>query len=257
MSAMHLRGSLRVLIVDDDADQRFVVRRLLERAGIDHIGEAADGDEGLRTATELRPDLILLDLAMPVRSGIDVLPALRLAVPEANVVVLSNLPPQRLRPLVRRLGAVGFVEKRVAPDRLVHEVLLAAAFVEGIVASASGRFAAATTSPRHARELVRDVLGAHDDELVSSAELLVSELVSNTVLHTSGAPLVEVRLTDDLVRVEVYDTDASMPRRRVPDADSPGGRGLLLLDRIASRWGADPVDDGKVVWFELDRSASS
>jgi hypothetical protein len=57
------------------------------------------------------------------------------------------------------------------------------------------------------------------------------------------------------VRVAVYDDDPALPVHRQPDAERPGGRGLHLLDRIATRWGAEPSDGGKVVWFELDRPA--
>ena len=56
------------------------------------------------------------------------------------------------------------------------------------------------------------------------------------------------------IRVAVYDTDPRLPAHRVPDQERPGGRGLHLLDQLASRWGAEPTDGGKVVWFELDRT---
>ena len=81
--------------------------------------------------------------------------------------------------------------------------------------------------------------------------LCVSEVVTNAILHGSSTPTVTVHLGPDDVRVEVYDDDPTLPRPRRPDHGVPGGRGLLLLDRAASAWGADPHGDGKVVWFEL------
>jgi anti-sigma regulatory factor (Ser/Thr protein kinase) len=86
-----------------------------------------------------------------------------------------------------------------------------------------------------------------------TAQLLVTELVSNVVCHV-GAPMT-VRMTRgaDAVRVEVEDPSAQLPEAREPDPASEGGRGLALVATLASRWGTDvhPAD-GKTVWFELD-----
>jgi DNA-binding NarL/FixJ family response regulator len=242
---------LRVLLVDDDPDQRLVVRRLLARAGIDDVAEAADGTAGVQAAADLQPELILLDLVMPGRTGIEVLPDLRGAAPDARTVVLSNLPRKRLLGSVTQAGAVGYVEKRTPSDRLVREVMLAAALLDA--ASWSSSFPADRSSPRSARRLVRDALGEEDTELLSVAELLVSELVSNVITHAAGLPRVDIRLSAPAVRVEVYDDDATPPVVRQTTTEDVGGRGMLLVARLASRWGSEPHGQGKVVWFELDR----
>ena len=52
----------------------------------------------------------------------------------------------------------------------------------------------------------------------------------------------------------VYDDDPTMPHMKQADARDTGGRGIFLLDRIASRWGAEPHGTGKIVWFERDRA---
>ncbi|HYI62880.1 MAG TPA: response regulator [Acidimicrobiales bacterium] len=245
---------VRVLVADDDADQRLLLRRLLSRAGFDDVVEAADGHEALAAAVAHTPDLILLDLAMPGRSGVEVLPDLHDQVPTARVVVLSNLPRGRLGSIVRDRGAVGYVEKRVDPDRLVHEVLVAAALTERAAARASTRLPAAAAAAGAARAFIRDTLDGPDRALLAEVELLVSELVTNAVLHASSAPRVDVVLAPQHVRVEVQDDDPDLPVLRAQtDPDTIGGRGILLIDRMASRWGAEARDDGKVVWFELDR----
>lgn len=248
---------LRVLVVDDDADQRYLLRRLFGRAGIDDVHEAVDGDQGLEVARQVVPDLVVLDLAMPGRSGDAVLPDLRAAVPDAIVVVLSNLARSRWEPTVRELGAVGFVEKRTPGHRLVTELLTTAALLEGVRRLLAIDLDRSHGSPGEARRFVRRSLGkvALHEDLVDAVELLVSELVTNAVVHASSRPRVTLLVQADRVRVEVTDDDPALPARREPDADRPGGRGLLLLDRLASAWGAEPAEPGKVVWFEVDRPA--
>ncbi|HYF54820.1 MAG TPA: response regulator [Salinarimonas sp.] len=112
-------AALRVLVADDDPDQRLLLRRLFARVGIDDVVEAADGAAALAQARATNPALIVLDLGMPVLSGIEVLPALRDAVPGARIVVLSSFPRRRLADAVRERGAMGYVEKDVPSDRLV------------------------------------------------------------------------------------------------------------------------------------------
>jgi anti-sigma regulatory factor (Ser/Thr protein kinase) len=101
---------------------------------------------------------------------------------------------------------------------------------------------------------VRDLLHDEDASIVGTVELLVSELVTNAIVHAASAPRVEADLGRERIRVDVYDGDPTPPRVRVPDAEQPGGRGMHLLDGLASRWGTEPSGAGKVVWFEVDRT---
>jgi CheY-like chemotaxis protein len=230
-----------------------VLRRLLTKAGIDDVVEAVDGDQALHVALSERPDLIVLDLAMPKRSGVEVLPELHERLPDTRVVVLSNFPRRRMAEIVRRGGAVGYVEKRVAPDRLVDEILLAAALTDQAVARMSTSLPSVAASAGTARRFVREAIDAAAEEVMADVELLVSELVINAVVHASSAPRVDIVLGRDSYRVEVYDDDPTLPELRDPGVHDRGGRGILLLDRLASRWGAEPHGTGKVVWFERDR----
>jgi DNA-binding NarL/FixJ family response regulator len=246
---------LSVLLVDDDADLRSLLRRRFEAAGMDDVAEAADGQEALDVAATQSPDLIVLDLAMPVRSGVEVLPDLRRTAPGARIVVLSSFPQRRLQGVVRARGAVGYVQKDTGLDVLVEQILLTAALTETAVEHiASSRFDRDHGAARAARRFVRSVVAEADVETIAAVELLVSELVTNAVLHAASEPQVDVHLSKQRLRVEVYDDDPALPHRRTPDAVGPGGRGLLLLEQFADRWGAEPRDDGKVVWFEIDRS---
>jgi len=247
-------GDLRVLLVDDDPDQRFLVRRLLARSGITDVEEAVDGRAGLAQAATFRPTLIVLDLAMPGLTGVDVLPELLDAAPGARVVVVSGFPRRRVAELVRRRGAVGYVEKGVNGDALVGEILLAAALTTSVEERLrTTRLDDSVAAPGAARRFIRATL-PDGDEVLDTVELLVSELVTNAVLHAASRPRLDVVVSEDVVRVSVFDdAAAALPRHREPDLDRPGGRGLHLLDQLASRWATEPVEGGKVVWFELDR----
>lgn len=114
-------------------------------------------------------------------------------------------------------------------------------------------FPSTPASAGHARRFVESVLSSADlDHLTYTATLLVSELVANAVLHT-GTPLTVVVSPDgDRVRVEVHDGSPSLPVRKHYSTTSGTGRGLLLVERMASDWGSASTGGGKVVWFELD-----
>ncbi len=105
---------------------------------------------------------------------------------------------------------------------------------------------------RDLRELLRHHCRADTAEV---AELLVTELVTNALVHTEGGAEVCARVKDARLRVEVRDGAARRPRPHVPSADDgTHGRGLVLVEALADTWGVDPLalGPGKVVWFELE-----
>ena len=87
-------------------------------AGVEVVGEAADGEDAVRLATELRPDLVLLDLAMPRMDGLQALPLIREAVPGVRVVVLSGFEDSVMADRAVEAGASRYVEKGTALHRL-------------------------------------------------------------------------------------------------------------------------------------------
>ncbi len=90
-----------------------------------------------------------------------------------------------------------------------------------------------------------------DADTTDSVVLLMSELVTNALVHGRSPLSVRLRRTGSRVIVEVSDCDPRLPRRRHADFDDEGGRGLELVSLIASRWGTRSVGDGKVVWAEI------
>ena len=118
---------IRVLIVDDHSVVREGLRTFLElQEGIEVAGEAADGEEAVREAERLQPDVVLMDLVMPRLDGVSAMRALRERVPSARVVVLTSfLDDERLLPAIRS-GAAGYLLKNVQPQELARAVRLAA-----------------------------------------------------------------------------------------------------------------------------------
>lgn len=110
-----------ILVVDDDAFVLAVLRDLLEDQGA-HVVEARDGDEALTLAEREHPDLIFLDLMMPIRSGLEVLPELLARTPGSRVLVISSLDAKGLVDEARRLGAAGFISKPFHPLEIAEAV---------------------------------------------------------------------------------------------------------------------------------------
>ena len=104
-----------------------------------------------------------------------------------------------------------------------------------------------------ARRFVAETLGGWGcDMLVETGRLLVSELVTNAILHARTAMTLVVRLRRTGVRVEVHDTSDGAPVLRDYGDDAMTGRGLALVDELAGSWGVERHGGGKAVWFELD-----
>jgi anti-sigma regulatory factor (Ser/Thr protein kinase) len=119
-------------------------------------------------------------------------------------------------------------------------------------------FPSAPASASEARRFVESVLAGPDQQsLLYPATLLVSELVANAILHT-GTPIeVVIRTTGDQARIEVHDGNPQLPVRKHYSNMSGTGRGLMLVERMATDWGAERTPSGKVVWFEIDGAAAA
>ena len=124
---------VRVLLVDDQALFREALSTLLEvRPEIEVVGEAGDGDTALRRTADLRPDVVLMDLHMPVLDGIAATRRLRIEHPDIRVLALTTFDDDEDVFAALRAGAVGYLLKDVSGDRLV-EALLAAAHGESVL----------------------------------------------------------------------------------------------------------------------------
>jgi DNA-binding NarL/FixJ family response regulator len=118
---------VRVLLVDDQALFREALSTLLEvRPEIEVVGEAGDGAEALRQAASTRPDVVLMDLRMPVLDGIAATRRLRTEQPDVKVLALTTFDGDEEVFAALRAGAVGYLLKDVSGERLVEAVLAAA-----------------------------------------------------------------------------------------------------------------------------------
>jgi two-component system, chemotaxis family, chemotaxis protein CheY len=112
-----LRGT-RVLLADDEAHVRVYLKFLLTRMRLDVVGEAANGDEAVRLYRELRPDIALLDLNMPVKTGEEALKEIMTEFPGARVIMLSSLADRETVETCASLGAINYIRKDCKPDEM-------------------------------------------------------------------------------------------------------------------------------------------
>ena len=111
------------------------------------------------------------------------------------------------------------------------------------------------TEAARARQQVAQFCAAMSDDACSTAQLLTSELVTNAINHGTGAISLRLSTLDHQLRVEVADESPRAPTVQRASSEELSGRGLMLLETLATAWGitAEPDEQGKIVWFTLDR----
>jgi DNA-binding NarL/FixJ family response regulator len=113
----------RILIVEDEVSVRNAVRSFFEhQSGLEVCGEAANGLEGLEKATELRPDLVLLDLSMPIMNGVEVASLIRSRMPNTPVVLYTMFDDVLGKPLAATLGIAAIVSKSDGLAKLLARI---------------------------------------------------------------------------------------------------------------------------------------
>ena len=118
---------IRVLLVDDQALFREGCRTVLSiHAGIEIVGEAANGEEALRRVQALKPDVVLMDLRMPVLDGVTATRRIHSEHPQSRVIVLTTFDDDEEVFDALRAGAVGYLLKDTPPPRLVEAIEAAA-----------------------------------------------------------------------------------------------------------------------------------
>jgi len=257
---------VRLLVIDDDPDYRLLVAlALADRTDVDLVGEVTTGEAAAAAAARLQPDLVLLDLLLPGLSSLAggsgsegaVMTSLREAAPRAAVVGTSAFADREVGPVGGGARVLGHLSKSVPPSRLADEILLLAGMVGVIrrtVDAATARLAPDAPSAREARRFVDRTLRRWEcDDLLDTVELLVSELVTNAVIHARSEVDVSVQLLPDRVRIEVADQSPDGLRRRALTPDQSSGRGISMVETLALAWGVTPSRTGKAVWFEVAR----
>lgn len=249
------RGATALVADDFEAARRLFVDALHSYGGLEVVAEAADGREALEAAARHRPDLAVLDLAMPLVGGLDVIEEINDASPSTRIVVVSGFPGRDLEQLVVAQGAAGYVRKRPSIRAVIDDIVVAAGaldLAEEVLAETRS-FPHDPATPRAARRFLDEILERWECQpAVDTLHLVLSEVVSNAVVHARSAPEIAVRLLDGVLRVAVADESDAMPQPRDPDELAVSGRGLRILDSEVTRWGIDPrPGGGKVVWFDV------
>jgi DNA-binding NarL/FixJ family response regulator len=244
--------TIRVLLVDDVPEVRRLVRTALRFRGVfTVVGEAEDGATAIVLTKQERPDVVVLDIGLPDIAGKDVLTGLRQAWPTVKVVVFSGTDPEDSAGIVDEVE--GYALKDSQLDYLVE-------MLEEIGQQRSGssalRLPADIASAREARAFTRNVLDEWQvPEVVEDALLVVSEMVTNAVVHAQSACELRISLSPMVVRVEVADEGRGTPEPMPPSATRSSGRGLHLIDALTAAWGVEPAPEGgKTVWAELLRT---
>jgi DNA-binding NarL/FixJ family response regulator len=119
-------AALRTLVVDDQELVRAGFRMILERGGLEVVGEAANGETAVELVERLVPDVVLMDIRMPVLDGIEATRRVVAAHPEVRVVVLTTFDLDEYVLDAVRAGASGFLLKDIPPADLVHAVQVVA-----------------------------------------------------------------------------------------------------------------------------------
>lgn len=136
---------VRVVLMDDTPDIRLLLRVALEAGGqFVVVGDAGDGAAGVELVRRERPDLVVLDLAMPVMDGIEALEHIRGASPETRTVVLSAFESSRMAERARAAGADAYLQKGTSAKRIVAEIC-ATLGLEPVPPRTSGQGAAGVT----------------------------------------------------------------------------------------------------------------
>ena len=181
---------IRVLIVDDHAVVRSGLRRLLDAEDdIETVGEAPDADRAVFGALEHRPDVVLMDLVMPGKGGIEGMPAVLRAVPETKVLVLSMQDDPRYVREAFAAGASGYVLKEAADTEVVAAVRAVAAGERYLHPALGARLIAAEAEQRRRaeadplsdreREVLRLLALGHTNQEIAS-QLYISVRTAET-----------------------------------------------------------------------------
>jgi two-component system, NarL family, response regulator LiaR len=140
--------TIRILIADDHSVVRQGLRMFLGLdAELEVVGEAADGEEALRLARQLRPDVVLMDLLMPVMDGISATAAMRQELPDTEVLALTSVLEDASVVGAVRAGAIGYLLKDTQADALCQAIKAAAAGQVQLTPRAAARLMQAVSAP--------------------------------------------------------------------------------------------------------------
>ena len=217
---------IRVLIADDHAIVRLGLRALIAtEPGLEVVGEAVDGTDAVRKARSLRPDVIVLDLVMPRKDGIQATTEIRQEVPGARILVLTSFAEEDKLVPAFKAGAVGYLLKDSAPQDLLQAI-------RDVAQGAS------TLHPKIAHQLIRALsrpaapvpLTGREQEVAclvalgrSNKEIARALVLSEPTVRTHVSHILRKLKLSNRTEVALYALREGLAR---PDAGSAGLRHL-------------------------------
>ncbi len=111
----------RVLIVDDTAFMRKLLRNILFSGGFDIVGEAENGKQAVEMYKQLKPDLVMLDIVMPEMNGIEALKAIKQMDPNAKIIMCTAVGQEKIVKAAIKLGAKGYIVKPFQAQKVIEE----------------------------------------------------------------------------------------------------------------------------------------
>ena len=170
----------RVLLADDHTMLREGLRRSLEAEGLDVVGEACDGEEAVRFCEDLHPDVVLMDVSMPVLDGVEATKLVKERVPSTAVVILTMHADHDVIVRAVRAGAAGYLVKDCTTEEVVNTVRLAAGGGQAL-------------SPEVASAMLAEAQTADADASADPSEGIISKREEEVLqLIAEGASTTEV-----------------------------------------------------------------
>jgi two-component system, NarL family, response regulator DegU len=157
---------VRLLLADDHTMLRQSLRRTMEDEGLEVVGEAGDGDEAARLAEELRPDVVLMDVSMPVLDGVEATRLITQHSPGVAVVMLTMHADADVVARAIKAGAVGYLVKDCTTEELVRTVRQAASGETALSADLAASMLAEMKSPAPEPAPPASVLSKREEEVL-------------------------------------------------------------------------------------------
>lgn len=203
---------IRVLIVDDQALFRGGIRMLIEsQPDMTCVGEAADGAQAVRLADEQQPDVVLMDVRMPVLDGISATARIVAARPQSRVLVLTTFDLDEAAARAIRAGASGFILKDAEPELVLASVRTVHAGNEVVAASATRELFKAFGAQRRSAPAAFGALTDRERQIfalaakgLSNTEIARSEFVSEATVKTHISRILTKLGLRDRVQLVVF-----------------------------------------------------
>ena len=210
--------TIRILLVDDQTLFREGLSTLLSaQPGIEVIGEAANGEEALRLAASLRPQVALMDLRMPVLDGVEATRRLRAAQPECQVIVLTTFHDDEDVFEGLRAGAVGYLLKDTSTEHLVEAIRAAArgesVLEPSVAAKVVAEFTRLSTHPAQLTQPLAEPLTERELEILRllATDLSTREMAEQLVVSVNT---IKTQIKNIYAKLNVHSREEALDKAR-------------------------------------------